>query len=252
MIKEPDRPVSLTIAGFDPSGGAGVLADIKTFELFRVYGIAVITSNTIQNDIRLKKIEWVDKDTKEECIATLAERMSVQTVKLGMHRNLDDVLHSVRCVEKYFQGAHIVWDPIIASSSGYQLEWTLSEETLNKILSSIILITPNLPEFQWLFQKNDPVELIKNSPGHAGFLIKGGHSTEKLTIDRLYQKNKNVIEYSAEREDTSKHGSGCVLSAGIAAGLAKGLSLEESVWHSKDYITGFFKSNNHILGYHFN
>ena len=251
-MEAPERPTALTIAGFDPSAGAGILADIKTFELFRVYGIAVMTGNTIQNDSKLKKIHWVDQEVKEEGIAVLSERMKIKAVKLGMHRNLEDVLHSINCIIKYFPDAYIIWDPIIGSTSGFKLEWTLSPLILQKILAATDLITPNVPEFHWLFQQEDPQSIIDKQWCKAAFLLKGGHSGEKLSIDRLYRKDLKTVEFSAERLNSSKHGSGCVLSAGIAAGISKGFSLEESIWHSKDYITGFFKSNNTILGYHYN
>jgi hydroxymethylpyrimidine/phosphomethylpyrimidine kinase len=94
------RPVALTIAGFDPSGGAGVLADIKTFESLGAYGVAVITGNTHQNDVAFNGVMWLDKKEKKKNIVLLAARFPVKAIKLGMHKNLKDVLSSIKLCQK--------------------------------------------------------------------------------------------------------------------------------------------------------
>jgi len=248
------RPVVLTIAGYDPSAGAGVLADIKTFECLGIYGIAVITCNTHQNDIIFKGITWLDKKEKEKNIALLAERFPVRAAKLGMHRNLEDVLHSIKLCKKYFPDAKIVWDPILAASAGFDLNIKIPKSSLNKILFSIHLVTPNQNEACKLGELKDAEKAAIRLSEQCPTLLKGGHSSDKkASVDYLFAYGKLKKSFASERmKKTEKHGSGCVLSAAITASLAKGDSLESAVDKGKGYITRFLKSNNTLLGYHSN
>jgi hydroxymethylpyrimidine/phosphomethylpyrimidine kinase len=246
--------VALTIAGYDPSGGAGVLADIKTFESMGVYGIAVITGNTHQNDIAFESVTWLDKKEKEKNLALLAERFTVKAAKLGMHKDLADVLHSIKLCEKYFSGVEIIWDPILAASAGFDLNIKLYKDFLHKILSSISLITPNQQEANKLAGTKDAEEAAINLSKQCPTLLKSGHSSDKkMSVDYLFVAEKQKGKYSSLRiKGAEKHGSGCVLSAAITASLAKGDKLEDAISKGKKYVTRFLKSNNTLLGYHLN
>jgi len=248
------RPVALTIAGFDSSGGAGVLADIKTFECMEVYGVAIITCNTFQNDVTFKGLTWLDKKEKERNIALLAERFPVKAVKLGMHKNLKDVLHSIKLCKNYFPDAKIIWDPILAASAGYDLDIKIQKEALAKILSSLSLITPNQIEVRKLGDSKDAVKAAISLSMECPTLLKGGHSSAKKTSsDQLFVNGKLKKEYSSTRlKGKGKHGSGCVLSASITASITKGDTLENAIGIGKKYVTDFLKSNNTLLGYHMN
>jgi hydroxymethylpyrimidine/phosphomethylpyrimidine kinase len=248
------KPMVLTIAGFDPSGGAGVLADIKTFELMGVYGIAVITGNTHQNDITFKSITWLDKKEKKRNVALLAERFSIMAAKLGMHKDLDDIQHSIKLCKKYFPGVQIIWDPILSASAGFDLDIKLYKDSLNKILSAVSLVTPNQQEATKLGGTKDAEEAARNLSKQCPILLKGGHSRDKkLAADYLFVNGKLKREYSSPRtKGAEKHGSGCVLSAAISASLAKGDVLEEAIDKGKKYVTKFLKSNNTLLGFHSN
>lgn len=248
------RPVTLTIAGYDPSGGAGVLADIKTFEALGVYGIAVITGNTHQNDIEFNGVTWLDKKEKKKNIVLLAARFPVKAIKLGMHRNLKDVLNSIKLCQKYFPNAKIVWDPILAASAGFNLDIKIQKEVLIKILSPLSLITPNQIEVFKLGDSKDARKAASHLSENCPVLLKGGHSSDKkISPDYLFVKGKVKKEYASARiKGPGKHGSGCVLSAAITVSLAKGDSLEIAVAKGKEYITRFLKSNDTLLGYHLN
>lgn len=248
------KPVALTIAGYDPSGGAGVLADIKTFECSGVYGIGIITCNTHQNDNFFKGITWLNKKEKEENAALLSKRFPVKAAKLGMHKNLDDVWHSIRLCKKYFPGATIVWDPVIAASAGFDLNIKIKKDKLNKILSTLSLVTPNQNEAYELGAVKDVKQAGADLSMHCPVLLKGGHSpNRKNSADYLYVKGKPVKTYSSQRiKGKGKHGSGCVLSAAITASLAKGETLENAVAKGKKYVTDFLKSNNTLIGFHLN
>jgi hydroxymethylpyrimidine/phosphomethylpyrimidine kinase len=248
------KPVALTIGGYDPSGGAGVLADIKTFEYSGVYGIAVITCNTHQNDIAFTGVTWINKKEKEENIALLAKRFPVKAVKLGMHKNLDDVWHSIKLCEKYFPGAKIVWDPILAASAGFDLKMKIQKKRLNKILSNLSLITPNQVESSKLGQLKDSNGAAINLSRYCPTLLKGGHSEDKKnSSDYLFVNGKLKKEFPSPRiKEGEKHGSGCVFSSAITASLSKGDMLETAINKGKIYVTKFLKSNNTLTGYHLN
>ena len=248
------RHIALTIAGFDPSDGAGVLADIKAFECMGVYGLAVITCNTHQNDITFKGVTWLDKNEKKKNVALLAERFPVKAVKLGMHKNLKDVLHSIKLCKKYFPDTQLIWDPILAASAGFDLDIKIQKEVLNKVLPSLSLITPNQNEACKLGKSKDAKEAAINLSEKCPVLLKGGHSSDKKnSADLLFVKGKLKKEYSSLRiKGEGKHGGGCVFSAAITASLAKGNSLENAISKGKEYVTDFFKSNNTLIGYHLN
>ena len=248
------RPVALTIAGFDPSGGAGVLADIKTFDGMGVYGLAIITGNTHQNDISFKDVTWLDKKEKQKNIALLAERFPVKAVKLGMHKNLKDVSHSIKLCKKYFPDAKIIWDPVLAASAGYKLKMKIEKDTLDKILSPLSLATPNQLEACKLEASKDAIDAAIHISDACPVLLKGGHSTDKkVSVDYLFVNGKLKKEFSSSRiKGDGKHGSGCVLSSAITASLAKGDTLENAISKGKEYVTNFLKSNNTLLGYHLN
>ncbi len=248
------KPVALTIAGYDPSGGAGVLADIKTFESMGVYGVAVITGNTFQNDIVFSGVSWLDKKEKDENVALIAERFPVKAVKLGMHKNLDDVLHSVKLCQRFFANAKIVWDPVLAASAGFDLNIKIQKSSIGKILSSLTLITPNQNEACELGESKDAQVAASNLSKLCPTLLKGGHSSDKKTsTDYLFIKGKLKNKYASSRiKAAEKHGSGCVLSSAIAASMATGDSIETAINKGKKYVTGFLKSNNTLVGYHRN
>ncbi len=140
------RPVALTLAGFDPSGGAGVLADVKTFEKNKVYGLAVNTCITFQNDKHFAGIKWLSDQEIIESLTLLSQRYNVRAAKLGMHKNIDEVLFHVGLLKKYWPQIKIVWDPVMGSSSGFDLKLKIEKNLLEKVLSKITLVTPNLPE----------------------------------------------------------------------------------------------------------
>lgn len=248
------KPVVLSIAGFDPSGGAGVLADIKTFECSGVYGMAVINCNTFQNDNLFKGVSWLDRNGKNKNIALLAKHFPVKTTKLGMHKNLKDIIHSIKLCQRYFPGAKIIWDPVLASGSGFDLDIKIQSNLLTKIFTSIYLITPNQNEACRLGGSLDAKKAASNISKFCPTLLKGGHSTNKKKSDDCLYINGNLVkEYSSERLDgEGKHGSGCVLSAAISAALAKGSTLDIAINYGKKYVTDFLKSNSTLIGYHLN
>lgn len=236
-----DRPFVLSIAGFDPSGGAGVLADCKTFENIGVQGMAVLTANTIQTEDKFSHMDWMPIIIVQQGIRTLMSRYSIEVVKIGIVPNvafLSAVLESVfACNPK----AEVVWDPVLKSSTGYAFFSDQEITLLSDVLKSLTLITPNFNEYQILSQ------FFKVEDGCA-VLLKGGHRLERLGVDSLLW-NEKVIDFEPEiKRVYPKHGSGCVLSAAISAYLAKGLELTSACQQAKVFTERFLNSHFSLLG----
>ena len=238
-----NRPVVLSLAGFDPCGGAGILADIKTFETSHVYGLGINTGITIQNDIEFKNVKWESDKSIQEGVMLLAKRFEVKAAKLGLHQNLQQVFRHVELLKKVWPNIKIVWDPVLSSSSGFDFKISISRKKLLQVLSRINLITPNQNEFKQLGLKAEEYP--------CNLLLKGGHTTGKYAEDILFaQGKKKKVFKSLRGKKIEKHGSGCVLSAAITAELAKNKSLDESISSAKKYITRFLYSTTTLIGYH--
>lgn len=242
------RPYCLTVAGFDPTAGAGVLADTKTFEMLEVYGMGIITSNTLQTDSLFIDVEWIDVEMIKRQLETLLKNYDFKALKIGLVKNFE-MLHQIISVSKKINpDLKIVWDPILKSSSGFNFHAKNSLE-LSFLEENCTLITPNWNEFETLWG-TDP-EILKERKLKTAILIKGGHRQEKTGCDLLFEKGNYTEISGTSFHGKSKHGTGCVLSAAIAANLAKGGSLIESCVLAKTYVEKFILSNDLNLGYHY-
>ncbi|MEM9992224.1 MAG: bifunctional hydroxymethylpyrimidine kinase/phosphomethylpyrimidine kinase, partial [Bacteroidota bacterium] len=242
------RPYALSIAGFDPSAGAGVLADIKTFEQLSTYGLSACTALTIQNDIDFKATQWVPQDAILAQVETLQARFSVSAVKIGLIENwniLQQVLSSLK-------DKHIVFDPILKASAGFDFHQKSAFHTLLQHLPSFTLLTPNRLEILQLAPQKSPMEAAKILSQYCPVLLKGGHHETRLGEDELWQDGTMITVFEPQQIAVrGKHGSGCVLSAAIAAYLAKGADLVTACEKGKEYTEHFLNSNSTLLGYHY-
>lgn len=242
------RPYVLTIAGFDPSSGAGITADVKTFEQLKVYGLAVCSGLTRQTEDQFFAVEWRSFEAVKKEIEALLKKYPVQAVKFGIVPSMDFLSKTVKLVHKLRPEAKIVVDPVWRTSTGFDLN---GQTTLSKsLLSHVTLLTPNLPEFDRLRERSTPAQFIKSITQYSNLLLKGGHARSKKGTDILYQNDREIKFMPSEIKTYAKHGSGCVLSAAITAQLAKGKGLEEACRLGKRYIDKFLKSNNSLLGFH--
>ena len=245
------RPLALTIAGFDPSGGAGLLADIKTFEANQVYGLGVCTALTVQHEDRFDSVQWVDIELITKQAKLLLEKYSIEYVKIGLIKSLDDLSIIITALLAWNPDVIIVWDPILKASAGFNFHDEINANILETILKQIYVLTPNLPEANLLVKDMVSTEqkaliLAKN----CAVFLKGGHGDLNESNDLLFYQNQRV-EYLAKRiVQGEKHGSGCVLSSAITANLAKGFPLKKACEEAKKYITAFLGSNDSLLGYH--
>lgn len=240
------RPVVLTIAGLDPSGGAGIVADIKTIAAFGCFPAAALTSITFQNTTGVFGAEHQTAATLRAQVDPIVQDLTVAAAKTGMLPTAEIVAEVARLFAEEKLPAPVV-DPVVVATSGDVL---IADEAFQILKTKLIplarVVTPNIPEAEKLsgFSIEDEADMrraaeaIKTLGAHA-VLVKGGH--KKISgeaLDILFDEDGSFIEFRGEFIDAGEvHGSGCTLSAAIAAGLGKGLTLEEAVRAAKQYVT---------------
>lgn len=243
------KPVALSIAGSDPSGGAGIQADLKTFHQFGVYGEAVLTLLTVQNTVTVSAVQVLDPEFVLRQLEAVISDIPPQAAKTGALGN-ESMIEAIACAAERFDFPLVV-DPVMISKHGAPL---IAEEARAKLTELLMprafLITPNLHEASTLagFAVETPeamrdaaVRLRKR--GARAVLVKGGH-LEGVALDLLYTEDGVFHEYTAERHHTAHtHGTGCTYSAAITACLAMGMPLPEAVGTAKRYIGEAIRTN---------
>ncbi len=248
-----NRPFVLTIAGFDPLAGAGVLADVKTFEQNNVYGFAINTANTIQTENEFLEIQWADLTFVLKSIKILFGNYKIEAVKIGIVPSLNYLKEITYLLKNISPRTKIVWDTVLKSTTNFDFLNIENQTVLIEILKEIDLITPNYSEIMELYPnginaEKNAIMLSKYCP----VLLKGGHNIDKIGIDTLYLKDELIsIPPNNSKAFFEKHGSGCVLSAAITAHLALGKDLKTACIQAKKYIENYLQSTNSKLGYHY-
>lgn len=246
-----DRPFALSIAGFDPTGGAGVLADIKTFERHQITGFAIITANTIQTESKFDTIEWIDLSFVIRSIETLFQSYEIKVIKIGIVPSLNYLSQILSAVKTVSPTTQIVWDPVLKSTTRFEFMNIENQLDLNKILSKIDLITPNYNEIEILFPGFISNKLWQQNEILTSILLKGGHNLSEIGTDRLFLKDEIIDLLPSTKKCFEKHGSGCVLSSAIAANLALNQSQKEACKNAKTYIEKYLNSTKNLIGYHY-
>jgi hydroxymethylpyrimidine/phosphomethylpyrimidine kinase len=236
----------LTIGGFDPCGGAGVLADIKTFEQHQLYGMAINTANTVQNDVRFNSVNWLDEELILNQLDVLLQNYSFEYVKLGLipSFSLINRLHA----KFKTQMPKFIWDPILTASAGFDMNHDCSE--MENILRKVHFITPNWEEIKILSKEVDAVVGAEKLAKYCYVYLKGGHNSNDIGTDYLFAKDKQWSFKSNGNRHSEKHGSGCVLSSALTANLALNYTIHSACLRAKVYVSTFLESNNTLLGYH--
>lgn len=244
-IKPPK--ICLSIAGLDPSGGAGILADVKTFGAFGCYGAAAVTSVTFQNTVGVFGVAHETAESVRRQTEAIFNDFKVATVKTGMLPTRGIIDATADLMEE-FQVSRLVVDPVVRSTSGYDL---ISDPALKVLIRKLFplaaVVTPNLQEAERItglkIGSESDIEKAAGlmlSMGARNVLIKGGHFTSKTrggkATDFLFTGRDMKIFESDYIKTKSTHGTGCTLSAAIAANLALGLSLEESIRAAKNFV----------------
>lgn len=235
---------ALTVAGSDCSGGAGIQADIKTMTMNGVYAMSAITALTAQNTTGVTSISEVTPEFLSEQLDAILTDIEPNAVKIGMVASGGLIRVIAEKLRAYY-AKNIVVDPVMAATSGSRLIQPEAIAVLTKeLLPLAVLATPNIPEAEILADmpvKNTDdmiaaAEKINEAFGCA-VLVKGGHNVNDAN-DLLYADGKYEWFYGKRIENPNTHGTGCTLSSAVAANLAKGFSLSESVKKAKAYISG--------------
>lgn len=235
---------ALSIAGSDSSGGAGIQADIKTMTMNGVYAMSAITALTAQNTLGVTEIFPVPPEFLAAQINAVFEDIRPDAVKIGMVASTE-LIHVIAERLRHYRAENIVADPVMMATSGSRLMQTEAVSVLvEKLLPLATLVTPNIPEAEVLSGRTiESKEDMLCAAKHIGetygcaVLLKGGHSINDAN-DLLYA-NEECRWFEGKRiNNPNTHGTGCTLSSAIAANLAKGFSLEDSVQRAKDYISG--------------
>lgn len=247
---QTSREFALTIAGLDPSGGAGIIADCKTFEQCGVHGLGVCSALTFQNDMECDGVEWLSFKQIENQLIPLCRRFHVSWIKLGLVQSLEAVLQLLELISREASGARVVWDPILKASAGFEFHGNIDQEILKKVLPRIFLLTPNYAEACALSAAPDPYAGAAQLSNFCAVYLKGGHGDGEILHDVLFRGGLRR-EMSAQRiKAGAKHGSGCVFSAALLSFLAQGFDLEDACKHARAYIRTFMASSETLLGIH--
>lgn len=244
------RPNILTIAGFDPSNGAGLTADIKTFERLKCYGLAVQTANTIQTDTKFVDCYWTEQITIKKQLEILLTRFSIDFVKIGIVESWEALLSCIELIKAHNSKVKIILDPVLHSSTNFEFHKE-NESVFDSILKHIFLITPNYQEIEKLYNNKTIQETITCISNKTNLFLKGGHRKENIGQDVLFTKEGQEFVINPKCKNISeKHGSGCVLASAITSYLALGFPLLKSCYRGKRYVEQFLSSNKTLLGYH--
>lgn len=246
-----NRPFVLTIAGFDPSGGAGVLADIKTFEQHRVYGLSINTGNTIQTENTFYEIQWTDLDFVLQSVETLFKNYDIKAVKIGIVPSMEYLKTIVLTIKKLSSETKIIWDTVLKSTTDFEFLTLENQIDLIEILKNIHLITPNFKEITQLQPSETTAEIAaKKLSKYCRVLLKGGHHPTEKGVDCLYAEKEIFKLLPKITLVFEKHGSGCVLSSSITANIALGQDLNTACSNAKNYIETYLQSTHTKLGFH--
>jgi hydroxymethylpyrimidine/phosphomethylpyrimidine kinase len=236
-------PRALTIAGSDPSGGAGIQADLKTFTVFGVYGMSAVTALTAQNTVAVSGIVPVAGEFVRRQIDAVVTDIGVDAVKTGMLANLEVVSAVVSALREH-RIDRLVVDPVMVAQSGASLLEPAAVNILREDLIPLaMLVTPNAPEAAALLGVNVATVMDLREAaqklvrlGARAALVTGGHLAGTEAVDVLAD-GTHIHELRAPRIATPHtHGTGCMLSAAITAGLARGHSLFDAVTAAKRFI----------------
>lgn len=245
-MKHADYPCVLTIAGTDPSGGAGIQADIKTLSATGCYAASVITALVAQNTQGVKAIHEVPPEFIVKQLESVFSDLHIRAVKIGMLHN-ERVIHTIISALQEYKPENIVLDPVMVAKNGCELLLPHAVKLLReKLFPLVTLITPNLPEAEMILgEKIDDEAAMQLAAKkmcddfNVNVLLKGGHLSTEKSSDILYVKETNDFRwFHADRiQSKNTHGTGCTLSSAIASFLAQDYALDAAIIAAKKYIT---------------
>ncbi len=237
--------IALTIAGSDPSGGAGIQADLKTFSACGCYGATVIAAVVDENTIGVTDVHPIPVPFVTGQIKSVLDDIGADAIKIGMLHSSELIL-AVRDTLAKYNIKNIILDPVMVATSGDKLLQDEAISTLKKeLIPNVRVITPNIPEAEILLNKkiNEQADLPAFAKQLAkevsvSVLLKAGHLSEDTLTDIFYNNETDeIVELASQRIYTKNtHGTGCTFSSAIAAYLAKGLPLNDAIKAAKEYM----------------
>lgn len=240
-----ERPPRVcVVAGSDPSGGAGLQADLKVLQALGVYGTSAVTALTVQDTVRVHEVSPVDPFLVERQLETVLDDVGADCIKIGMLAKRATVELVTRVCERKARGLPIVLDPVLVSSSGHELlEVDGHAVLIQRLMPLCALVTPNVQEAALItglevseeahmYQAADRLLLM----GQAAVLITGGHLPGDTVVDLLRTADGLERRFESPRWPVSPHGTGCAIATAIAAGLAHGFTLESAVERAHDFV----------------
>ncbi len=252
MNVKKSYPIVLSIAGSDSSGGAGIQADLKTFSALGVYGATAITAITAQNTQGVYAQFALAPQMVYDQIVAVLDDLHPSYVKIGMLSNVEIVVAVAEALRNH--SLSIILDPVMVSTSGHRLLSVEAQEMVKqKLLPISLLVTPNIPEMTALTgmslatnQEKEAAASYLLDYGVGAVLIKGGHEIGATKNDVLFTRYNACMQSTVISSDTvqsnNTHGTGCTLSAAIAAYMARGYALETAIVEAKKYITEAIRS----------
>ncbi|GJE03221.1 bifunctional hydroxymethylpyrimidine kinase/phosphomethylpyrimidine kinase [Methylobacterium isbiliense] len=249
-------PIAVTIAGSDSGGGAGIQADLKTFSALGVYGASVVTALTAQNTRGVQGVHDVPPDFVAQQIASVFTDLAVRAVKVGMLSRAATIAAVAEGLAAHAPGLPLVLDPVMVATSGDRLLADAAVAALReRLLPRAGVLTPNLPEAAVLLgepEARDEAAMLAQGRrllalGPGAVLMKGGHAGGPESVDLLVGPGEAVLRLPGPRLATrNTHGTGCTLSSALAAGLARGMPLEEAARAAKHYLAAALAASERL------
>ncbi|MFC1584641.1 PfkB family carbohydrate kinase [Fibrobacterota bacterium] len=237
------KPYVLTLAGLDPCAGAGLAADLKTFEGMDVHGLCVCTALTYQNHKNFNGITWTSKPAMKKQLTPLLDEYPISSVKVGIIEGLRSLEYMLSLIKKSCPQAPVIWDPVLKASAGFAFHKKLNEKKLERLCRSADIITPNGDEARALGGFSSLEKSAKYLSDSCAVLVTGVRQRKTGISDMLYYQGR-ITRFSRKRlVHGDRHGSGCVLSAALAASLALGNDLESACRKAGNVARGYIKGS---------
>lgn len=233
------KPCVLVFSGLDPSGGAGVMADIEAIGAVGAHALPVITALTVQDNDRVYAVNPVDASILAYQTQVLIDKIPVSAVKVGIVGNRENALairDAIAVLRKERPDIPVVLDTVLGSGHGFALADGVPEYALSPLIGVATLVTPNLPEARRLYPLSEDIgeqaaHLMEQ--GAANVLVKGGHGDDKRSVFNCWYSADGVKQWQWPRLEGEFHGTGCTLASAIAGYLAQGHSMEDAIWRGQ-------------------
>ncbi|MBF0433235.1 MAG: hydroxymethylpyrimidine/phosphomethylpyrimidine kinase [Fibrobacteria bacterium] len=244
------NPCVLSLAGWDPSCGAGLAADIKTCEAYGVYGLGVCTGVTYQNHETFDGMRWIALEEIKKQIDPVL-RYPLGAVKIGIIENTDVLMDVVQHIKTMHPTVFVIWDPVLSATTGHDFHKETWDVRFDRIAGMIDLITPNASELRTLSGESN-LEKAGLSLSTKCSVITTSYKQEEESIqDVLFINGEKCDFFGSVIANREKHGSGCVFSTALACSIARGADLQTACTDAGRCVRRFLQSDESMLGWHY-